>query len=217
MKLCRLILSYIHLFCLSTSVAIDIPVHSCRDSTYPLEARCHAHIIVDSVTNKPIELTPEIQTQNSQFKSQECTPANFVVNGKLYYGPTDLQSAYGVLIPTNYQAGTGPVVAVVVAYNYAEYEISLNEYRVAFCLPVCSVASGCLTKVNQNGVSTGPYPGANKGWNSEAAINMQMISAMCPWCKILLVIADSANMLDLGESVNTAAALGKYKVTNCII
>lgn len=200
------IIIHLQVFSVTFATAIDITTNACTIPTNALDAKCHAHITVDSVTNEPIELIPEIQKHNLEFKSQACIPGNFV---QPVYGPADLQSAYGVTIPSSYQAGTGPIVAVVVAYDYILYESDLNTYRAFYCLPACTVASGCLTKVNQYGSLSGPYPGKDDGWNQEAALNMQMISAMCPWCKILLVIADSANMFNLGASVKTAADLGK--------
>jgi subtilase family serine protease len=60
----------------------------------------------------------------------------------------------------------------------------------------------------------GSYPKDNTGWSQEAALDIQMVSAVCPNCKILLVVANSASFNDLATAVNTAAALGAHAISN---
>jgi hypothetical protein len=67
--------------------------------------------------------------------------------------------------------------------------------------------------VNQNGL-TSPLPVYNAGWAGEIALDMDMVSATCPNCKILLVEANSAYPYDLGPAVNTAVSLGAIAVSN---
>ena len=52
------------------------------------------------------------------------------------------------------------------------------------------------------------YPKANNGWNVEAALDLQMASAMCPSCSIVLVEANNSSSANLAAAVNTAAGLG---------
>ena len=100
------------------------------------------------------------------------------------YGPADLQSAYA--LPTG-SAGSGLTVAVVDAYDLPTAEADLAVYRTQFGLPPCTTANGCFQKVDQNGGTS--YPIANAGWAAEIALDMDMVSASCPNCKILLVEA----------------------------
>jgi subtilase family serine protease len=44
------------------------------------------------------------------------------------------------------------------------------------------------------------------GWAEEISLDLDMVSATCPDCKILLVEANSSSLADLGKAVNTAAA-----------
>lgn len=148
-------------------------------------ARCHAHMVVDGI-GKPMATT-----------------------GPSGYGPADLRSAYGVT--GNGSAAT--TVAIVDAYDYPNAERDLGVYRSRFGLPACTTANGCFKKVNQNGVS-GSYPQQNTGWNQETALDLDMASAMCPGCKILLVEANSATYQNLGTAVNTAANLGAHVISN---
>jgi subtilase family serine protease len=125
------------------------------------------------------------------------------------YGPSDLASAYNV--PTS--LGAGKTVAIVDAYDDPNAASDLAAYRSNFGLPPCTVASGCFKKVNQNG-ATSPLPAANAGWASEEMLDIEMVSAICPNCKILLVEGNSATTNSLGAAVNTAVAMGAVAVSN---
>jgi subtilase family serine protease len=159
---------------------------ACPDVAPPGEARCHAHFLVDA-NGKP---------------STGGTPSG--------YNPADIQAAYGLPSSTG---GAGKVFAIVDAYDYPSAESDLAVYRSQFGLPPCTTANGCFKKVNQNGVQ-GSYPKANTGWSQEEALDLDMASATCPNCKIILVEANSASTADLGASVDTAVALGATVVSN---
>ena len=124
------------------------------------------------------------------------------------FHPADLQSAYG--LPA---ASAGGTVAVIDAYDDPTAESDLAVYRSAFGLPACTSANGCLRKVNQRGAA-GSYPAANTAWSEETALDLDMVSAACPRCSIVLVEADSASLDDLGASVDAAVRLGASAVSN---
>jgi subtilase family serine protease len=125
------------------------------------------------------------------------------------YGPSDLDSAYAV--PTT--LGSGKTVAIVDAYDDPNAASDLSTYRSNFGLPACTTGNGCFKKVNQNG-ATSPLPAANSGWASEIMLDLEMVSAICPNCHILLVEASSPTTANLGTAVNTAVAQGAVAVSN---
>ncbi|MDQ1722875.1 MAG: hypothetical protein QOI26_2609, partial [Pseudonocardiales bacterium] len=125
------------------------------------------------------------------------------------YGPADLRSAYN--LPTD--AGTGQTVAIVDAYDDPNAEADLAVYRAQYGLPACTTANGCFTKVNQTG-EQGSYPPASPQWAGEISLDVDMVSAICPQCHILLVETDTPIIDDLGIGVNTAVALGAKYVSN---
>jgi len=125
------------------------------------------------------------------------------------YGPSDLDSAYNV--PTT--LGSGKTVAIVDAYNDPNAASDLSTYRSNFGLPACTTANGCFKQVNQNG-ATSPLPANNAGWSSEIMLDLEMVSAICPNCHILLVEASSPTTANLGTAVNTAVAQGAVAVSN---
>jgi hypothetical protein len=128
------------------------------------------------------------------------------------YGPSQLQSAYN-LASAAASAGGGETVYIVDAYDYPSAQADLNTYRSQFGLPACG--SGCFTKVNQNG-ATSPLPPAagTNGWDVEEALDIDMVSAICPNCHITLVEANSANNNDLYTAENSAVSMGAKFISN---
>jgi hypothetical protein len=126
------------------------------------------------------------------------------------YGPSDLASAYN--IPPSAASG-GLTVAIVDAFDDPTAEADLAIYRNQYKLPACTTANGCFKKVNESGEAS-PLPPANAGWSSEISLDLDMVSAACPDCKILLVEAQNADVVDLGTAANTAANLGAAAISN---
>jgi subtilase family serine protease len=122
--------------------------------------------------------------------------------------PADLQSAYRFGA-----GGGGRTVAVIDAGDDPTAESDLAVYRAAFGLPPCTSSSGCFRKVDQAGTA-GAYPSVLTGWPQETGIDIEIVSAVCPACDILLVEANSAQISDLGAAVDTAAALGATAISN---
>jgi subtilase family serine protease len=125
------------------------------------------------------------------------------------YDPSYLQSAYATPSATN---GTGQIVAIVDAYGDPSAETDLANYRSYFGLSSCTTANGCFRKVDEHGGAN--YPSGNTGWGQEISLDVDMVSALCPNCHILLVEANSASISDLGTAVNEAVALGANVVSN---
>ena len=125
------------------------------------------------------------------------------------YNPADLQSAYKLPSST---AGSGQTVAIVDAYDDPNAESDLGVYRSQFGLPPCTTANGCFKKVDQNGGTN--YPRANGGWAQEISLDLDMVSAVCPNCHIILVEATTNSLTNLGTAVNEAAKLGANAISN---
>jgi subtilase family serine protease len=161
----------------------------CPGPAAPGTARCHAHVVTDRAGNPFASATPNV------------TPAGL--------GPAQLRDAYKL-------TGTGSsavTVAIVDAYGYDNAEADLAVYRAQFGLPACTTANGCFKKVNQQGVQ-GNYPRQDTGWAQETALDLDMVSATCPNCKILLVEATSATFANLATAENVAASLGAHVISN---
>ncbi len=114
-------------------------------------------------------------------------------------GPANIQSAYKL---AGLSSG-GRTVAIVDAYNDPTAEADLATYRATYGLAACTTANGCFRKMDQRGGTS--YPAKNGGWAQEISLDLDMVSATCPDCHILLVEADSASFVNLGTAVNRAA------------
>jgi Predicted protease len=162
--------------------------NACAMAITPGTAACHAKVRTDVV--QPDSLAP-----------------NALPSG---YGPADLQDAYNLPSAT---AGSGQTVAIVDAFDNPNAESDLATYRSTFGLSPCTTANGCFRKVNQDG-NASPLPATDVGWGEEIALDLDMVSAICPNCNILLVEANDNSFANLGAAVNRAVALGAKYVSN---
>jgi N-acetylneuraminic acid mutarotase len=125
------------------------------------------------------------------------------------YGPSDLDSAYKLPSST---AGGGETVGIVDAFGYPTAAADLAVYRAQYGLPACTTANGCLTITDQRGGTN--YPPPDAGWDGEQALDLDMVSAVCPLCHITLVESDDNSIANLGTGVNEAVSLGAKYVSN---
>jgi Subtilase family len=124
------------------------------------------------------------------------------------YGPAQLRSAYH--LPAT--GGRGQTVAVVDAGNDPRAAADLAIYRSTYGLPPCTTANGCLRIVNQKG-ATSPLP-PDLGWGIEISLDLDMVSAACPHCHIMLVEGNDPTFDSLATAENTAVRLGAKEVSN---
>jgi len=134
------------------------------------------------------------------------------------YSPEDLRSAYQ-LPSTSAGESQTQTVAVVDAFDDPQAEADLDTYRSHYGLEynkasgtACTTANGCFRKVNQYGEPS--YGVWSVGWSEEISLDLDMVSAVCPKCHILLVEANSEASSDLAAAVNEAVALGATEITN---
>jgi hypothetical protein len=130
------------------------------------------------------------------------------------YGPAQFQAAYN-LTAASAADGSGTTVAVVDAYNDPTAASDLATYRSAAGLP--ALTTGQFTVYNQNG-QTSPLPATapiTDDWTLEESLDVDMVSAICPLCKIDLVEAtnDTSNGLFVAEQT-AATTLGAKYISN---
>jgi hypothetical protein len=180
----------------STPTTTASPFHySCGDTFSPGKIHC---LVIKDTSAHP----------TAQNVRPDAIPSG---NG---YGPSQFQAAYG-LTAASAADGAGETVAVVDAYNDPSAASDLAAYRSAAGLP--ALTSGQFTVYNQNG-ATSPLPATpptSDDWTLEESLDVDMVSAICPLCKIDLVEAtnDSGNGLYVAEK-SAATTLGAKYVSN---
>jgi subtilase family serine protease len=170
----------------------------------PGYAACNAKRVTGGVTEYLADKAAKQGVAPQDVTPHATTPSGF--------GPSDLQSAYG-LTSAAASNGSGHTIAIVDAYDDPNAEADLAKYRSYYGLSACTTANGCFKKVSQTG-STTSLPSGDSGWAEEISLDVDMASAMCPKCNILLVEATSASYANLGTAVNEAVKLGAKYVSN---
>ncbi|HEX4788811.1 MAG TPA: ricin-type beta-trefoil lectin domain protein [Actinospica sp.] len=160
---------------------------ACAQPLHPGGPVCYALIRTDIAPVQADALSPD------------ATPSG--------YGPSDLRSAYN-LASASAADGSGATVAVMEAADDPNLESDLGTYRSQYGLPACTTANGCFSKVNGSG-QQGNYPPGDTGWGGEASLDVEMVSAICPNCHILVVESQ-----DLEGAQNVAVSLGAKFISN---
>jgi len=163
---------------------------------------------VNTVRACPAPSTPHMMSCLAMVRTDVKAQAVTSAAAPAGYGPADLTSAYN--LPTG---GAGKTVAIIDAFDDPNAETDLATYRTRFGLPACTTANGCFKKVNQSGAAS-PLPVADAGWGLEISLDLDMVSAVCPQCHIMLVEANDNNGANLFAAVNTAVRLGAKYVSN---
>lgn len=162
---------------------------TCTATPAPDHASCLARVVVDGA-GRP---------QNGRAR-RNTAPSG--------YGPGDIRSAYHLAGASS----GGRTVAIVDAYNDPSAGSDLATYRSTYGLPACTTGNGCFRKVNETGGTS--YPRTDAGWATEISLDLDMVSATCPDCHILLVEASSTSFADLGRAVDYAASTGAVAISN---
>lgn len=144
--------------------------------------------------------------------------------GGIAYGANQLRKAYGVT-----EVGARfKVIAVVDAYHSASAYQDLVDYRAMYNLGpidnctkqdlpgmegsvITEVPSGknpCFMQLDQNGRVAVNHDTQDDGWAQETSLDIEMATAICPHCSILLVEAKIPTMANFDRAV---AVAGEFK------
>ena len=174
----------------------------------------------------PTPTSPGVMACLSVIKSGKRAAFQPDLVNPFAYRPVDLQQAYN-LVAASKGRGKGMTVAIVDGGDDPDAARNLAAYRKEWGLPACDTATGagCVVKVNQSGKAS-PLPIADPtgSWEVEESLDLDMVSAICPNCRILLVEAgfDPANVPEeydpgiaqFSAAENSAVSLGAKFVSN---
>jgi hypothetical protein len=161
---------------------------------------------VGSVANSDARCTPDPLRVTCYALIQPVPTRPSTVRSSGPYSPMDLRNAYRV--PAS---DTTATVAVIEAFGAASAESDLAVYRKYFGLPPCTVTNGCLRIMDQDGGPALPESSNSPGWDDETVLDLEMVSAICPSCHLLLVQSRTDYLTDMLSAVDQAGAQGaKY-------
>ncbi len=156
--------------------------NNCGDAAARGQARCFSKVVTDARGNILERLVPA---------TRNAAPSG--------YGVSDLRNAYKITTT----GSSSFTIAIVDAFGYPNASADLAVYRAQYGLPPCTTSNGCLRVVNQTGGTK--LPRLDVGWAQESALDLQMVSAMCPSCHILLVELTNDYLNNLAAAANYAA------------
>jgi hypothetical protein len=123
--------------------------------------------------------------------------------------------------------GSSQTVAVVDAYNDPYAESDLQEYRKKYKVyfkgteTECTEKNGCFKKIDQAGETeeeakahSKTFPGNSPGWSGEISLDVDMVSAACPECHILLVEASNEELASLSAANEEAVTKKATETSN---
>jgi hypothetical protein len=197
---------------LTMSSLAGIPAQAApREATVSSAAEQHyGYTLPPGVSDPCPAPSPGQATCASLIGARSGASPNATTTTPAGYGPSDLRSAYG--FPSSTNGSGGQTVAVVTAYDDPNAENDFGTYRSQYGITACTTVNGCFKKVDQTG--GGSYPSSVPAWSTATAESLDMISAVCPDCHILLVEANSTSISDLGTAENEAVSLGAKFIGN---
>jgi len=180
-----------------------------RDGT---NRRCFAQRIVDTTRpRRPVPAShggggggggsdPNCQAQAGQGGS---SPPSGTMT------PTDVLTAYN--IPSSAKAN-GKIVALMELPSIHALD-DVNAYRAAFNIPALAACptnssgvpvpngTACFARVGEDGTVNSVTTTDCPGWSGETGLDMDMVSAACPDCSIVLVEANTTGDLDAMQAI----------------
>jgi subtilase family serine protease len=102
---------------------------------------------------------------------------------------------------------------VIDAYGDPKAESDLAEYRSNYGIAPCTTKNGCFLKIAGNG-STKKFPPLSEGWAGEESLDVDMVSAICPKCHIILVEAVTNSFADFEAAERIGVEHGATVISN---
>ncbi len=120
--------------------------------------------------------------------------------------PNELEAAYG--LPAT--GGTGTIIATYIGNHYTNAESDVATYRSMFGLSPCTSANGCFTQITDSGGTdfSGLTDDGCSGFVGEESLDVDMLMAGCPNCKILVMEGS-----DHAAAIATAAKRGAVSMS----
>ncbi|WP_328997778.1 S8 family serine peptidase [Kribbella sp. NBC_00709] len=194
------------------AVAVAVMVTAAPVDAFPAASAEPAPVNYKPACDKPAARHAAcLAIVDSDASGRALSPQAAPAVGLNPYNAADLQSAYGLTVASALLGGR-QTIAIVDAYDDPTAEADLAVYREANHLAACTTGNGCFRKVDQRGGTD--YPSADAQWAIEISLDLDMASAICPNCRLLLVEGDDEDLANLGIAVDEGVKLGADAVSN---
>jgi subtilase family serine protease len=173
-------------------------VHSLTGPAPEWAVRNQARPECPQVTGRPTCLALRVTATQAG-----CSPSN-----GCGFTPQQIEAAYGI---TKSISKAGTKVALVEAGDYATATADLATYRKQF-----NLGTGKIIRYNELGQKKNYPPSCtDASWCAETALDMDMVSATCPKCTILLMEANlGSSISDFEAAEQEAVKLGAKVISN---
>jgi hypothetical protein len=154
-----------------------------------------------------------VQVPSVRASSQDAIGPAFEGSGELGgLSPADLRAAYGLqqIQPGELSGGT---IGIVDAFNDPNAYSDMTVYRETYGLPPCKEATECFVKVNQKGERSN-FPANEAHWSEEISLDLDMASAICPSCRIVLAEATTNTFENLVTAEKAAELEGAVVISD---
>ncbi len=166
------------------------------------QAKHLAHPACPQVVGKPTCLAL-ISSKNGVSPLSGCNPSS-----NCGWTPSQLEAAYN--ITGSLGKGSGQTVAVIDVGDDPDAATTFATYRSQY-----NLGTGTLVKYNEEGQESN-YPESCEdfGWCVETDLDIEMVAAACPKCKVYLMEASSASTSDFEATETEAVTLGATILSN---
>jgi hypothetical protein len=154
-----------------------------------------------------VECYSHIDSPGSSFTENTGSPEALYPGSGVKGGlsPQDLRDAYK--LPST--GGIGQTIAIVDPTGGATAEKDLQIYRSHYGLPECTSQNGCFKRVLHSGNAEG-----EEYWSVEVSLDLDMASAICPECHIMLIETNEETIQSLSAAEDEAVELGATVISN---
>lgn len=155
-----------------------------------------------------------VQVPSVRASSQDAIGPAFEGSGELGgFSPADLRAAYGLRHALTPSELGGETIGIVDAYNDPNAYADMSVYRETYGLSPCKEVTECFVKVNQKAERFN-FPANNAHWSEEISLDLDMASAICPTCRIVLAEADTNLLEDLVTAEKAAEFEGAAVISD---
>lgn len=157
-----------------------------------------SNIPIPGIISKNINFYKNIEFNCNTKNKNEIVNSKLLKNLLSSYTPQQLRKAYGLDLLPSLNIGSDITVAIIIAYSYPNLQNDFNIFCEEYAMPTQTLN---IHKMS----SSISY---DEGWAFEECLDVQMVHAIAPYAKIMVVEAVSNSFNNLNNAVTWAGNNG---------